>query len=44
LYADYIGDDGPFLKMSKNWRLEGGDTYRRRIHDKPHALGGTSSW
>ena len=24
LYADYIGDDGPFLKMSKNWRLEGG--------------------
>ena len=24
LYADYIGDDGPFLKISKNWRLEGG--------------------
>ena len=24
LYADYIGDDGPFLKISKNCRLEGG--------------------
>lgn len=24
LYGDYIRDDGPFLKISKNWRLEGG--------------------